>query len=100
MAYEPFLKSTSFGLPNMTGPSVSGTCPAGQMAMRLEECFLGPCPELCVTAEDFALSGRPPAETPTATAGASGALSKMAFLWVAVPLGFLFLAGGPRRQRA
>ena len=96
MSYEPFLKSASFGLPNLTGPTVQGTCPAGQIATRTEECFLGPCPELCVTAENFTLSGQPPAETP-APATVSGGLSKLVALWVALPMGLLLFAGRRRR---
>jgi len=96
VSYEPFLKSASFGLPNITGPTVQGTCPAGQIATRTEECFLGPCPELCVTAENFTLSGKPPGDI-AAPAAEGGGLSKLAALWVALPMGLLLFAGRRRR---
>ncbi len=62
MASEPYLKSATFGLPDVTLTAFGLQCPHGQLQVGTEILCDGlDCPPYgtCVTAENFDLSGQP-----------------------------------------
>lgn len=58
MATPLFLKSDTFGSFEQIFIPFGGTCPPGQVPTQVE-CFMPPCPELCVAGESMVLSGEP-----------------------------------------
>ncbi len=66
MANEPYLKSPTFGLPDITTTIPGVGCPPGQLQVGVDILCDGlDCPPngTCLSAEASDLSGRPPSET-------------------------------------
>jgi hypothetical protein len=91
-------------------------CPPGTIDSQAV-CIAAPCPKVCISGEPYTLSGQPPGTVsevlrereagpppePAPPSQPSSILSKLAWLWIAIPGTFLLLMprqnkpGTPRR---